>query len=130
MQALVKQSRAFKDVAVTALPRPQPGPGQVLVRTEAVGLCGSDVHAWRQDAGYEWVPTPVVLGHEAVGVVEEVADDVDAFWRGRRVVPMSIDGCGSCRVCRRGRRQICPRRTVLGLSFSGAAADVFVVDVG
>lgn len=129
MQALVKHSHAPQDVSITSHPRPRPGPGQVLVRTEAVGLCGSDVHAWRQDPGYEWVATPVVLGHEAVGSVEDVADDVDASWRGRRVVPLSIDGCGSCPVCRRGQRQICPRRTVLGLSFDGAAAEFFTVDV-
>lgn len=129
MQALVKHSHIAQDVAVTHRPRPIPGPGQVLVRTEAVGLCGSDVHAWRQDPGYEWVPAPVTLGHEAVGVVDDVADDVDASWRGRRVVPISIDGCGTCPVCRRGQRQICPQRTVLGLSFEGAAAEFFTVDV-
>lgn len=63
-------------MSVTNDTRPRPGPGQVLVRTEAVGLCGSDVHAWRQDPGHEWVTTPVVLGHEAVGLFEDVADDV------------------------------------------------------
>lgn len=128
MQALVKHSHTSLDVTVTRRHRPTPGPGQVLVRTEAVGLCGSDVHAWRQDPGYEWVAPPVTLGHEAVGIVEDTADDVDPAWRGRRVVPISIDGCGTCRVCGGGQRQICPRRTVLGLSFDGAAAEAFIVD--
>lgn len=129
MQALVKRSHDAGDVAVVHRPRPTPAPGQVLVRTEAVGLCGSDVHAWREDPGYEWVAVPVVLGHEAVGVVEEVGAGVGASWRGRRVVPISIDGCGDCRVCRSGRRYICTERSVLGLSFAGAAAELFAVDV-
>lgn len=128
MQALVKHSHTALDVTVSSRRRPVPGPGHVLVRTEAVGMCGSDVHAWRQDPGYEWVVPPVILGHEAVGIVEEVADDVDPSWQGRRVVPISIDGCGSCRVCDGGQRQICPQRTVLGLSFDGAAAEAFTVE--
>lgn len=129
MQALVKHSHEPQDVRIATASRPVPGPGQVLVRTEAVGLCGSDVHAWRQDPGYEWVATPVVLGHEAVGTIEAVASDVDPSWQGRRVVPISIDGCGTCRACGSGQRQICSDRTVLGLSFDGAAAETFTVDV-
>ncbi|MFJ6280588.1 zinc-dependent alcohol dehydrogenase [Arthrobacter subterraneus] len=129
MHALVKHSHAPHDVSLVNLPRPLPGSGEVIVRTEAVGLCGSDVHAWRGDAGYEWVPTPVTLGHEAVGIVEEVADGIEESWVGQRVVPISIDGCGSCTVCRTGQRQICPQRTVLGLSFPGAAARFFTIGV-
>ncbi|MEV7232337.1 alcohol dehydrogenase catalytic domain-containing protein [Polymorphospora sp. NPDC051019] len=127
MRALVKQSRSPRDVAVIDWRRPVPSAGEVLVRTEAVGLCGSDVHAWKQDIGYEWVARSVVLGHEAVGVVIEVGSDVDPGWIGQRVVPISIDGCGECDVCATRRRHICPRRQVLGLSFHGAAADCFTV---
>ena len=90
-------------------------------------MCGSDVHAWRQDTGYEWLAPPVTFGHEAVGVVMAVGRGVNETWIGRRVVPVSIDGCGQCTTCMRGLRQICPQRTVLGLSFDGAAADSFVV---
>jgi len=129
MRAVVKRSRSPRDVVVTDVPQPAPAPGEVLVRAEAVGLCGSDVHAWKQDSGYEWVTSPVVLGHEAVGVVEAVAGDVDPAWIGRRIVPISIDGCGSCQVCAADRRHICPDRRVLGLSFDGAAADYFTIGV-
>lgn len=128
MRALVKQGRSAADTAVVSTQVPTPGHGQVLFRTEAVGLCGSDVHAWQHDAGYEWVPTPVTLGHEAVGLVSDVGPGVDPDWIGKRAVPISIDGCGRCRLCQSGRGYICPDRTVLGLSFDGAAAEACVID--
>lgn len=127
MQALVKRSAAPRDVGVINRGVPVPPAGQVVVRTEACGLCGSDVHAWRGDSGYEWLSPPVTFGHEAVGVVTDVGPGVDQDWVGRRVVPIAIDGCGECTTCGRGLRQICPQRTVLGLSFDGAAAESFVI---
>ncbi|MER6904996.1 alcohol dehydrogenase catalytic domain-containing protein [Streptomyces flaveolus] len=114
-------------MAVRDVSTPQPGPGEIRVRTEACGLCGSDVHAWRADAGYEWVTPPLILGHEAVGRVDAVGDGVSRSVLGRRVVPVSIDGCGACSLCAGGARQICSERTVLGLSFDGAAAESFTI---
>lgn len=127
MRALTKRSARPQDVHIQKMPRPTPGAGEVLVRTEACGLCGSDVHAWRHDAGYEWVSSPVILGHEAVGVVEALGEGVNPEWLGKRVVPVSIDGCGQCDLCARDLRQICLQRSVLGLSFNGAAAESFIV---
>ena len=127
MRALIKNSAVPEDVTLGEVGEPEPAPGQVRVRTQACGLCGSDVHAWRHDRGYEWIAPPVVLGHEAVGRVVALGDGVDDRWLGKRVVPVSIDGCGTCDLCERGLRQICPQRSVLGLSFDGAAAESFVV---
>ena len=127
MRALIKNSAVPEDVTLGVVGEPGPAPGQVRVRTQACGLCGSDVHAWRHDRGYEWIAPPVVLGHEAVGRVEALGDGVDDRWLGKRVVPVSIDGCGTCDLCARGLRQICPQRSVLGLSFDGAAAETFLV---
>ncbi|WP_214105832.1 zinc-dependent alcohol dehydrogenase [Acrocarpospora catenulata] len=127
MPALVKLSHSPRDVAVVERSRPVPAAGELLVRTEANGLCGSDVHAWKQDAGYEWLPDSVVLGHEAVGVVDGLGDGVEESWLGRRIVPISIDGCGECAVCRTAPH-LCPRRDVMGLSFDGAAAGWFTID--
>jgi len=112
---------------VATVPRRAPGRGEVTLTVLACGICGSDVHAWRQDAGYEWVRTPVVLGHEVVGVVRVAGPDVDPDWVGRRVVPVGINGCGNCRTCRAGLGQICPERTVLGLSGDGGAAEEVTV---
>lgn len=127
MHALTKRSTHPHHANVDTLPLPEPGLGEVRVRTEACGLCGSDVHAWRQDAGYEWVRPPIVFGHEAIGHVEALGKGVAPEWLGKRVVPVSIDGCGECDLCDQDLRQICLDRTVLGLSFDGAAAESFVV---
>ncbi|GAA0521689.1 alcohol dehydrogenase catalytic domain-containing protein [Saccharopolyspora thermophila] len=128
MSALVKRGNVPGDAGIGGREVPRPPAGHVLVRTEACGLCGSDVHAWRQDAGYDWVRAPVTLGHEAIGEVVAVGPGADRAWVGRRVVPVSIDGCGDCPTCHEGLRQLCPDRTVLGLSFDGAAAEFFVID--
>jgi L-iditol 2-dehydrogenase len=128
MHALVKRSTTPGDVAVVERDAPtSPPAGHLVVRTEACGLCGSDVHAWRGDRGYEWLAPPVTFGHEAVGRVTAVGAGVDEGWIGKQVVPVAIDGCGHCTTCERGLRQICPRRTVLGLSFDGAAAESFMI---
>ncbi|MHB1062982.1 MAG: zinc-dependent alcohol dehydrogenase [Georgenia sp.] len=120
--ALVKAGAAQASTSVVDVaPRP-PAAGEVRLRVEACGLCGSDVHAWRGDDGYEWVHTPVVLGHELVGEVVAVGPGVEASWVGRRVVPLGIDGCHECVTCAAGSPHLCPRRQVLGLSFDGGCA--------
>jgi L-iditol 2-dehydrogenase len=128
MRAMTKLSHETKDVRVLDdTPRPIPGPGFVLIKVEACGLCGSDLHAWKGDPGYEWVNTPVIMGHESVGHVVEIGPGVDQNLMSKRVVPISIDGDGTCNLCDQGLRQICSHRTVLGLSFDGAAADFVVI---
>ena len=74
MKALTKLSSAADDVAVRSRPVPSPAAGQALVLVTATGLCGSDVHAIRGHAGYEWVSAPVTLGHEITGVVAAAPD--------------------------------------------------------
>ncbi|MCP9002057.1 alcohol dehydrogenase catalytic domain-containing protein [Pseudarthrobacter sp. RMG13] len=130
MTAFLKQSRKKGDIALRQVPLPMPGPGQVLIRTEAVGLCGSDIHAVNSHAGYEWLPERVVLGHEAVGIIHAVGPDVSSTRIGERVVPLAIDGCLNCSVCAGGTPQLCSQRDCLGLSFDGALADFFVLDAG
>ena len=127
--ALVKAGSDQASTSIVAVaPRP-PRAGEVQLRVEACGLCGSDVHAWRGDHGYEWVRTPVVLGHELVGEVVSVGDGVDVSWVGRRVVPLGIDGCHDCATCAAGTPHICPDRQVLGLSFDGGCAAYVTVPV-
>ena len=127
MMALTKVSSIPEDVQVLQRPLPKAGSGELLVQTLACGLCGSDVHAWRQDIGYEWVEAPVILGHEVVGRVVATGQGVPEDWVGRRVIPLAIDGCGDCGICKRGCGQLCRRRTVLGLSFDGGAAEHFTI---
>lgn len=82
----------------------EPGPGEVLVRMVAVGLCGSDLHVVRG----EWPrPTPMVLGHEGAGVVEAVGAHVTTVTAGDAVVLLWAPACGECGPCRRGRPAAC-----------------------
>ena len=77
---------------------------EVLVRVGAVGVCRSDLHAWRDPAGL----FPVVLGHEVAGYVESVGADVDHVAAGDPVVLSWLPYCGVCATCRRGKPQLCP----------------------
>jgi L-iditol 2-dehydrogenase len=92
-------------------PVPTPGPGEVLVRVTAVGICGSDVHWWREGGiGGDRVTTPLVLGHECAGVIE------NGPRRGERVAIDPAQTCGRCEYCERGEVNLCAN-----LRFAGHA---------
>jgi threonine dehydrogenase-like Zn-dependent dehydrogenase len=105
--------------------RPTPGPGEVLVRMRAVGICGSDIHAVH--GRHPFVPLPYHPGHEVVGVVEQVGEGVTDLAAGDRVVLEPNLTCGECRQCRDGRYNICRNLAVFGCQTPGGMADVFVV---
>ncbi|MDF2750380.1 MAG: dehydrogenase, partial [Gaiellaceae bacterium] len=90
----------------------EPRPDEVVVRMEAVGVCGTDLHSYKG----EWDrPTPIVLGHEGVGVVTAVGEDVKALAAGDAVVLSWAPSCGECGACRRGRPAACgPLSTAIG----------------
>ena len=87
--------------AVVTLPDPTPPAGGAVVRVTASGLCRSDWHGWMGHDG-DIATFPHVPGHELAGVVEAVADDVDAGWLGRAVTAPFVMACGACAVCRQG----------------------------
>ena len=86
------------------------------LRVASCGVCGSDVHAFRSDAGFEWVRPPITLGHEFSGTVESVGSGVTRVSLGDRVVAVAIQGCGRCETCLAGSTQLCPDRVAVGLS--------------
>jgi Zn-dependent alcohol dehydrogenase len=90
---------------VTELELAPPGPGEVLVKIAATGLCGSDLHAL--EGGRRVVPFPTVLGHEAGGVVAETGPGVTRLRTGDHVVLSIVPSCGRCARCRRGRPNYC-----------------------
>jgi len=94
-----------------------PGPCEVLVRVGAVGVCRSDLHAWRDPGGL----FPVVLGHEVAGYVERVGAEVDHVVAGDRVVLSWLPYCGHCPTCRRNKPQLCP--AVFTSLFAGTLLD-------
>src|SRR5580658_6049102 len=101
-----------KKLEMVQRPDPAAGRGELLVRVKACGICGSDVHGYDGSTGRR-IP-PVVMGHEAAGVVEAVGAEVTGFSRGDRVTFDSTVYCGECEYCRAGKINLCDRRMVLG----------------
>jgi 2-desacetyl-2-hydroxyethyl bacteriochlorophyllide A dehydrogenase len=114
-------------VELTELPIPKPRPDGVLVRTAYVGLCGTDLELLHGTASYlrdGRARFPLVFGHEWCGRVVAVGEDVEGVAVGDRVVGQTMVFCGLCRMCQRGRRQLCERMVEVGLyGQQGAAAE-------
>jgi L-iditol 2-dehydrogenase len=104
----------YKHLAVTTLPVPVPAATEVLVQVAACGICGSDVHGFDGTSGRR-IP-PLVMGHEAAGVVAAVGSEVSRFAVGDRVTFDSTVYCGVCSFCRRGEVNLCDDRQVVGVS--------------
>ncbi len=120
----------YKHLEIAELPEPTPGPGEVLVRVAACGICGSDVHGYDGSSGRR-IP-PIVMGHEAAGRIAAVGSGVKGFAEGDRVTFDSTIYCGACGPCRRGEVNLCDNRQVMGVSCSdyrraGAFAEYVVV---
>jgi L-iditol 2-dehydrogenase len=112
MQALLLSD--YRRLELVDIDCPAVGRNDVLVRVAACGICGSDVHGYDGSTGRR-VP-PIVMGHEAAGVVEAVGDMVDRQWIGKKVTFDSTISCGHCEACRNGQSNLCPQRRILGVS--------------
>jgi len=106
------------------VPSPQAGPGEVLVRVQRIGVCGSDVHV--NKGLHPFTSYPVVQGHEWSGVVEAIGDGVDGIAVGQKVTATPQIVCGECRPCRRGDYNICDSLKVQGFQAPGCAQELFV----
>jgi L-iditol 2-dehydrogenase len=104
----------YKHLAIAELPTPAPGSGEVLIRVAACGICGSDVHGYDGASGRR-IP-PIVMGHEAAGVVAAVGEGAAKYQVGDRVTFDSTVYCGACEFCRRGEVNLCNNRQVIGVS--------------
>jgi len=108
------------------VPVRRPAPGQVLLRVEACGVCGTDHHIFAGEltAG---VRAPVILGHEIAARVEALGEGVGAFERGRLAAVDPVIGCRTCPECRAGRSNLCANPTVVGYALDGGYARYVVV---
>jgi len=106
-------------------PDPKPGPGDVLLETCAVGICGSDVHGYTGQSGRR--QPPMVMGHEAVGRVVGVGDGVSPAWCGCTAAVQPIVFCAACDECRQGTVQRCRNRRFIGGTLNGAMAERLAV---
>ena len=125
MKGLVKFSLGENGVGLRELPEPSPRPGELKVKVLAAGICGSDIHAIRDQRA---VNMPVVLGHEYVGQVAECCGDVGDFRPGDWVMTLpACYSCGSCELCREGLVTLCRQRRSIGSHVDGAMANFVVV---
>ncbi|MFD8773760.1 NAD(P)-dependent alcohol dehydrogenase [Streptomyces sp. NPDC059916] len=118
---------------VVQIPVPAPGPGQVLLRMTAAGVCHSDIAVMSWPADQLGFPLPLTLGHEGVGTVAAVGDGVVAVEVGDAVAVYGPWGCGTCAKCAEGKENYCLRAKELGiyppgLGAPGAMAEYMVVD--
>ena len=120
----MKAVRVEKDgsVSVVDVPVPSIGPGEALLRTRVVGICGSDLLDW-----YVRTKADTVLGHEVAGEIVDVGAGVDAFTPGDRVVPHHHAPCGACEACRNGRPVHCREWRTSGLDPGGMAEFVRIL---
>lgn len=117
--------KAPEQIEIEETITPEPGPGEILIRVRAVGICGSEIHAY--DGLHPRRRPPVVLGHEFAGDIVAVGPQVKAYQPGDRVTVMPQKACGSCDPCRRGWTNMCDSKRLLGsTSWPGAFAE-FVV---
>lgn len=119
-----------RDLRIEQRPRPEPGPGQVLVRVRSVGVCGSDVHYFEHGRiGDFVVREPMVIGHEASGVIVQRGAGAIAHPVGTRVAIEPGVPCRRCQQCRSGRYNLCPDVRFLATPpVDGAITDHLVVD--
>jgi len=127
MKALAKTKPGFGAEVIT-LADPRPGPGELLVRVAACGICGSDLHLYEWELGADRMVSrlPFVMGHEPAGEVVEVGPGVSTFKPGDRVALDPFGHCGRCGPCRAGRFNLCTSPTML----SGAFAELTIAPVG
>lgn len=125
---VVDEPRPVRDrpLRLVELPVPEPAPGEVLVRVTACGVCRTDLHVVEGDLAPH--RRPVVPGHEVVGEVVGLGEHAHRFAPGDRVGVAWLRGtCGTCRWCRSGRENLCPRSTYTGWDVDGGYAEYTVV---
>jgi propanol-preferring alcohol dehydrogenase len=126
MRAMVLR-RAREKLVAEALADPAPGPGQILIRVHACGVCRTDLHVFEGDLAHPKLP--LVPGHEIVGHVAALGAGVERFPLGARVgVPWLGYTCGTCPWCRAGQENLCPNARFTGYQIDGGYAECCVAD--
>ncbi|MGI6070545.1 MAG: zinc-dependent alcohol dehydrogenase [Blautia sp.] len=122
-QAVLTAPETFE---IREVEKPVPQKGEALLKVKAVGICGSDIHAYY--GKHPFMSCPIVLGHEATGEVVELGEGVDRVAIGDRVIMRPQDVCGECHMCKEGRYNICKSLKVLGCQETGASSDYYAVN--
>jgi len=127
MKAVVKYAHGKGNVELREVPKPSPGPDEVMIEVKAAGICGSDLHIFDEDIKLPIRP-PVIMGHEFSGVIVEVGSSVTKWKPGDRVTSeTSAYVCGECVSCRTGNYNVCAKKRLIGYWFNGAFTKYCVV---
>jgi threonine 3-dehydrogenase len=106
------------------VPVPEIGPNDVLIRIHKSAICGTDMHIWNWDPwSQKTIPVPMHVGHEYVGIIEQVGSAVTGYKGGERVTGEGHIVCGHCRNCRAGKRHLCPNTLGVGVNRPGSFAE-------
>ena len=128
MKAIIKAAGQAGSLKVAEVEKPKAGPGEVLVRVRAAGLCNSDVSILENRyKGRSPVPIPLIMGHEGAGEIAETGKDVKGFNIGDRVAMEAISGCSSCYQCKSGFKNLCNNWSHIGITRSGVFAEYISV---
>ena len=113
------------NVEIQEIPDPEPGPGEVLIEVKAAGICGTDLHIWKDE--YKSVP-PMIMGHEGAGVIAALGEGVSGFSPGDRVTSETFAKfCGHCFFCKQGKINLCPERRSIGTHLNGFFAKYLTI---
>jgi len=127
MKALIKSKRE-EGIWMTDVPKPEMGHNDLLIKIVKTAICGTDIHIYNWD---EWsqntIPVPMVTGHEFVGIVEDMGQEVRGFQIGERVSGEGHVTCGHCRNCRGGKRHLCRNTMGVGVNRQGCFAEYLVI---
>lgn len=127
MKAIVKK-KAEQGLWMDEVPVPPVGINDVLIKIKKTAICGTDVHIYNWDAwAKKTIPVPMVIGHEFVGTVEKVGNNVADFAPGDIVSGEGHIVCGRCRNCLAGRRHLCMKTSGVGVNRTGAFAEYLCI---
>src|SRR5206468_850117 len=127
MQAIVKEKRA-PGLTVKSVPKPAPGPGEVLIAVRHAGVCGTDLHIAEWDAWAQGRIKPrLIVGHEFAGEIQAIGDGVTELKVGQLVTAEGHIVCGHCLQCRTGNSHICRNTRIIGVDRDGAFTEYIVM---
>ena len=127
MKALAKLERG-PGLTLTRVKRPEVGHNDVLIKIRRTAICGTDIHIWKwDDWAQKTIPVPMHVGHEYVGEIVEMGQEVRGFAIGDRVSGEGHITCGFCRNCRAGRRHLCRNTVGVGVNREGAFAEYLAI---
>jgi 2-desacetyl-2-hydroxyethyl bacteriochlorophyllide A dehydrogenase len=130
MKALVKDTPVPNAMHIATMERPEVRADSLLLKVEAVGICGTDLslYAWHQEiVDLYHPPLPLIMGHEFSGRIVDTGSDVRRFDTGQLVAVNPIQHCGRCFYCQRGNTNICDHRIMLGAQKPGAFVEYIIV---